>query len=263
MAKFLGFILGFVFLKSWVGAFLGLIIGAVIDSAKNKNADTEQNAQVQSLFMCVLFTAMGRLAKADGRVSEQEIAHAEQVIRQFAMDEEGRRKAIAWFQQGVKQEEGFYNLLAQFADASRRRPLMRQKLLEILLSQALVDRYLHPAEEDCLLEIAQALGVSALQFKVILARLKAQYHFSGQGQSSHYSDRPAKDLLQEAYEALGVKASDTDAQVKKAYRQRMSENHPDKLMAKGLPEAAIKQATERSQAIQQAYALIKKQRGLK
>ena len=58
------------------------------------------------------------------------------------------------------------------------------------------------------------------------------------------------------------KASDVgDKELKRAYRKLMSENHPDKLIAQGVPEDMIKLATERSQEIQAAYEMIKKSRG--
>ena len=65
---------------------------------------------------------------------------------------------------------------------------------------------------------------------------------------------------EDAYRALGVESTATDKEVKRAYRKLMSEHHPDKLIAKGVPEAMIKLATERTQEIQTAYELIRKSR---
>ncbi|MGJ8687769.1 MAG: DnaJ domain-containing protein, partial [Spongiibacteraceae bacterium] len=66
--------------------------------------------------------------------------------------------------------------------------------------------------------------------------------------------------LQDAYKAIGVEETASDAELKKAYRRLMSEHHPDKLIAKGVPEDMIKMATEKSQEIQAAYEMIKKSR---
>ena len=63
--------------------------------------------------------------------------------------------------------------------------------------------------------------------------------------------------IKEAYKVLGIDESSTDAEVKKAYRRLMSQHHPDKLIAKGLPEEMIQVATDKSQEIQKAYELIK------
>jgi DnaJ like chaperone protein len=60
-----------------------------------------------------------------------------------------------------------------------------------------------------------------------------------------------------------VQASDTDQQIKRAYRKLMSQHHPDKLMGQGVPEDMIQVATEKAKEIQLAYDLIKQQRGIK
>ena len=63
------------------------------------------------------------------------------------------------------------------------------------------------------------------------------------------------------YDTMGVARDATQDEIKRAYRKLMSENHPDKLIAQGVPEAMVKLATERSQEIQAAYEMIKKSRG--
>ncbi|MEQ9210373.1 MAG: DnaJ domain-containing protein, partial [Pseudomonadales bacterium] len=63
-----------------------------------------------------------------------------------------------------------------------------------------------------------------------------------------------------AYKALGVSSDCSDAELKKAYRKLMSENHPDKLMGQGVPEDMVKMANERSSEISKAYDLIREHR---
>ena len=116
------------------------------------------------------------------------------------------------------------------------------------------------AERQVLAAIASAFGVNAAQLArlIDMARAQQQFHSGGQGQSTS-SQAPTPDA---AYAALGVAPSVDDKTLKRTYRKLMSENHPDKLIAKGVPESMIKVATERSQEIQNAYEVIKKQRGL-
>ena len=68
--------------------------------------------------------------------------------------------------------------------------------------------------------------------------------------------------LADAYRILGVNPSDDDKAIKRAYRKRMSEHHPDKLISKGLPKQALDIAKSKAQDIQAAYELVKQQRGL-
>jgi DnaJ like chaperone protein len=67
--------------------------------------------------------------------------------------------------------------------------------------------------------------------------------------------------LDDAYAALGLTASATDAQIKHAYRRLMSQHHPDKLAGKGLPESMREMAEQRTREISTAYALLKEARG--
>ena len=69
--------------------------------------------------------------------------------------------------------------------------------------------------------------------------------------------------LADAYEALGVTTDAADAEVTRAFRRLMSQNHPDKLVAQGLPESMITAAHERTQRILEAYELVKTHRGIK
>jgi DnaJ like chaperone protein len=74
--------------------------------------------------------------------------------------------------------------------------------------------------------------------------------------------QPAADRLADAYAALGVSPDATPAEIKRAYRKLISQNHPDKLAARGLPESMRAVAEERSREINAAYDLIKDARGI-
>jgi DnaJ like chaperone protein len=77
------------------------------------------------------------------------------------------------------------------------------------------------------------------------------------------SGRTRAQPLSQAYAILGVGHTATDADVKKAYRRLMNQHHPDKLIAKGLPEEMIRIATEKTQQIKTAYEQIKSERNMK
>lgn len=262
IGRIIGALIGLLTIKGFWGLLLGFLAGWYVDKkvrpALSGNR-VQDNARIQPLFMQLLFTTLGRLAKADGRVSEEEIQHVEGIIQRLGLDAAGRKQAIEWFQEGVKQSSDFDGLLREFVSLSRGRLQLRRALLEMLVQLAVVDGDLHANEEEILITVAAALGVPAAAFRVLLQQLKAQQSFH-QRNYQYAGGKPHKDVVAEAYQVLGVTESDTDAVIKKAYRKLMSEHHPDKLIAQGLPEAAVKQATERSQVIQQAYETVKKQR---
>jgi DnaJ like chaperone protein len=132
-------------------------------------------------------------------------------------------------------------------------------MLLFLISLALADQVIEPAEHAALVRIATLMGLGVPQLEQLLRMAQAQEHFHGK---AGYAAQPGTSL-EDAYEALGVKSRVNDRDLKRAYRKLMSENHPDKLIAQGVPEDMVKLATERSQEIQAAYEMIRKNRGNK
>ncbi len=224
----------------------------------------------QRIFFRTVFSLMGKLAKIDGRISEQEIAHVEKFMTQLGMTADHRQQAIRYFKDGSAQDYSIDPLLQEFNAVAAHSPNLKQLVMVYLVGVALADGSMHPNEVSLLHEIAQKLGYSPQAFEQLLAMLQGQNQFYGgsyqhkQQHGGYTSDRQSsQDSLQAAYQALGVKKNDTDASIKKAYRRLVREFHPDKLMGQGVPEDMIKIATERSQEIQVAYDLIKKSRGMK
>jgi DnaJ like chaperone protein len=121
---------------------------------------------------------------------------------------------------------------------------------------ALADGELHDVELDILQRVATYLGFDRRQFLEFLDMLQAQQRFHSQPGRQ----RASVDEVADAYRALGVSSAASDSEIKTAYRKLMSQHHPDKLIAQGVPENMIKLATEKSQEIQAAYALIEKVR---
>jgi len=108
------------------------------------------------------------------------------------------------------------------------------------------------------------LGVPDSLLDRLISMVTAQSQFGqNAGGGKSYTPPKPRNQLAEAYQALGVSSSVSDSDLKRAYRKLMSENHPDKLSARGVPEEMIQMATERSQKISAAYDVIKESRGMR
>lgn len=96
-------------------------------------------------------------------------------------------------------------------------------------------------------------------------RFEREQARSYRARSSSYSYSMPKppQPLDAAYAVLGVATTASDVEIKKAYRRLMSQHHPDKLIAKGLPESMLKIATQKTQEIKAAYEKIKASRGIR
>ena len=238
-----------------LGALIGAAIGHNFDSGMKLQATTAPGDQerVQTAFFTATFSVMGHIAKADGHVSKDEIANARQVMASMELDAEMRKVAINLFQQGKARDFPLDTILELFRRVCHRRLLLIRLLIEIQLQAAYADGKMHQKERAMLLHICQRLGISPDEFDVLAGAAGAERNYGGVSGRDRMS-------LSDAYAILEIPSSSTDKEIKKAYRRMMSRHHPDKLVAKGLPEEMMKIATEKTQEIQTAYELIKKSR---
>src|SRR3546814_184031 len=140
----------------------------------------------------------------------------------------------------------------RFARAARGQRVLHQMFLQVQLSAVSADGAAHPAEHAMLMRIARGLGLSEAEVQALEAMLR------GGGASAGRA--PTQSSIDDAYRVLGVPASASDAEVKKAYRRLMSQNHPDKLAAKGLPESMREMAEQKTREITAAYELVERSR---
>ncbi len=256
--KFFGAVIGFMFGKI-VGALIGLWLGHQWDKRGSEiSAVLKDGKTRQALFFNSTFAVMGHMAKASGRVTETDIRIATLLMDQMKLSGQARVDAQQAFREGRDSDFDLAACIKAFRLISMGRKELLQMFLEIQIQTALSDGELHPKEHAILLVVAKGLGFTKPQLDELLKRWQAEFKFHSEaGRNSH---RPS---ISDAYQVLGVSPSVSDQDVKRAYRKLMNEHHPDKLVAKGLPEEMMELAKQKAQDIQSAYDTVKQDRGMR
>lgn len=251
---------------SLLGLLLGVLIGHQFDrgfaGAKARGAFPGASpARRREVFFETVFLAMGHLAKADGRVSPDEIQTARSFMHRLQLGPEEVQQAIALFNRGKDPAFPLDRQIAELRSVCQGQPALVRSFLEALMDLPLNKGQISPAERAVLWRIAAGLGVNRMEMAQLEAVLLAQRRFGGGWQAVDAEQR--SDRLAEAYAALGVSAEVSDKEVKTAYRRLMNQHHPDKLAARGLPDSMLEVAKERTREIRSAYEVIRDHRGMR
>ncbi|MBF0750808.1 MULTISPECIES: co-chaperone DjlA [unclassified Pasteurella] len=285
--NFIGKILG-VFIGWKIGGFFGAIAGFILGSIADKklyelgavnSSFFNRKTTRQALFMQTTFAVLGHLSKSKGRVTEEDIQLANQLMAQMKLDDQGRRLAQDAFRRGKETDFPIRQVIREFRIGCGQRADLLRMFLHVQVQAAFSDAQLHEGEKEVLYVIAEELGLSRMQFEQMIAMEMAARAFTQGGfyQQGAYQQRgnyeyqqnrnayqqSSGPTLNDAYKVLGVNESDDRNTVKRAYRRLMNEHHPDKLVAKGLPPEMMEMAKEKAQQIQAAYDLICKSKGWK
>lgn len=238
-------------LGAMVAGPFGAIIGAAIGAGMGGNQTLpqggvggfNQSQQRQTIFFTAAFSMVGKLAKADGRVCPNEIAAIEKISKEaLGLDAQTRQYANNVFNQAKNSPESFANYAGQFGNLFSQDQQMCSFMMSFLFQVAMADGELHPQEEAMLLEAKIAFRLPESLYQTLRNRFVGQ-HSSAVSIAKHY-------------ENLGVTNSATNAEVKKAYRKKASEYHPDKIEGQGLPPEFIKFANDRLAEINESYGVI-------
>ena len=275
--KVVGGILGALTLGP-VGVAVGVVLGHQFDEYSgggNPEADPRLNssdnlAEIGERFFRATFRIMGYLAKADGRVSEREIAAARGVMSDLRLNSQQVQSAIDYFTVG---KQGNFDPAAELGGlrhACQGRPELLRVFLEIQVRAALAGNNMEGPVRDLLTRVAGRLGVAPLelaQIETVLRIRTGSFHQSrgpgaGNGSNGHARMNGGPEQLDQAYKVLETTPGASKAEIVKAYRRQLSRHHPDKLKANGLPESMIEHAKQRTQLIIEAYELICERRGL-
>ncbi len=269
IGKIVGGTLGFMF-GGPLGAIAGAGLGHVIDKSKEYDR-IEQNRRWgfdpedlfnagasrfsgyasrrlnqaeyrQMTFFVGTFSMLAKLIKADGEVREAELQAVDAFMRRDLMlDPASMASAKQIFNTALTAGQAYSELAEQFYRAFKTQPQILELLLDILFRVASSDGTVSKPEGRLILETARIFNFQQWQYD----RIKERY----------------VKVTNRHYAVLNCTPDDSDDVIKKNYRKLVAENHPDKVMAKGLPEEFIEVATKKFREIQTAYEEIRKERG--
>jgi DnaJ like chaperone protein len=239
-----------------IGAVFGVFLGHMVDRflAGLGGANRTRDA-----FFSAMFSTLGHINKADGRVTKAEIEAAENLMQRLQLSESERQRAIRFFQQGKERDFKLEATLKEFARHSMLRHELRIMFIELLLEAALADGTLTPAERTILEQSCVMLHIPANVFSAMLLARQG----GGSTYRGHRQAAGGGQSLQQSYAALGLKADASAQEIKRAYRKLISQYHPDKLVSQGLPEEMMELSKSRVREINAAYDRIKASRGIK
>lgn len=238
--KLLGGAAGFA-LGGPLGALIGVAAGHAVDHFSQeyvRSPDAEPDATQSIAFTVAVIALSAKMAKADGVVKRTEI---DTFRRLFHVPDDELANVGRVFDLARRDMAGFDAYARQIADLFDDRHAVLEELLDSLFLIAEADDHLHPQEIAFLRAVAAIFGFGGDEFERILA--------SRPGHADDPEINP--------WSVLGVAPDADDAAVKAAYRKLLQEHHPDRLIAQGLPAEFIDVATEKTAAINAAYARVK------
>jgi len=222
-----------------LGALAGAVSGHVIDRLRRTRADRDD--ATKSVAFTIGVIALGaKMAKADGQVTQDEIAAFRQV---FQVPPEEEKNVTRVFDRARKDTRGFELYARQISGMFHDNPAVLEELLWCLSYIAKADGHIHPAELDFLRQASDIFGLDRAAFERVTALQMAGDHA-------------------DPYQVLGISSGADDATLSATHRKLVLENHPDRLIAQGMPEETIAVANAKLAAINAAYDRIRAERGL-
>jgi DnaJ like chaperone protein len=267
--KLIGAIIGYM-IGRFPGLIVGLILGHFYDSSVSVRRFSGPRAsplEIGERFFTATFEVMGHVAKADGRVSEAEIAAARKVMTELRLDGAQIHLAITHYTRGKNSDFDLEGTVEKLVATCAHQPHLLRVFLEIQVRAALEGVDMQGPARDVVFKLADLLSVSRLELAHIEAvlRIRREQFRNGQragcGAGGQAQPRPGM-RLDAAYQILEVESKASNGEVSKAYRRQLSKHHPDKLKANGLPESMLEHAKQRTQQIIEAYEIIKSARGM-
>jgi DnaJ like chaperone protein len=248
LGKLIGGTIGFA-MAGPLGAIAGAALGHAFDTGGQTYYTTERarlsaGEEAQFTFFVAAFSMLAKLVKADGRVSKEEIDAVENfMVYDLNLNPESKRLATNIFHTAIDSQDNFNAFAGQFYSQFRSQYQMLDLMIDILLRVSVADGKLSANEEKLILSAVRIFNFNDEKYR----KLKSKY--------IKEFDR--------YYAILGCDKNDSVEDIKKQYRKLVSDYHPDKIASKGLPEEFTKFANDKFREIQEAYEVIKKEKGIR
>ncbi len=263
--------------KSWLGkaagAGLGLVtggpvglaIGAVAGHLFDQVADRSRAPAIifRQDHIDGLFRLAGHLAKTDGYVTQAEINEATRLMDKLRLEPRRRSQAIRFFNEGkqplYRPDHDLYRLNSSLNMEDK------EALLSLLLRLAFADNPLNKAEQKVLKTVRDVFGIPPIKYLWIRNRVRMNVDWLSDPRilpetSFRLRRRKNTESMDYHYMILGAESDATDEELKRIYRRKMSEYHPDRMQSRGVSETDMARATEKAQAVQAAYRAIRNHR---
>ncbi|MEN5386626.1 TerB family tellurite resistance protein [Aliarcobacter skirrowii] len=205
----------------------------------------------------LLVALMAKVAKADGKVGELEAEILKHTFTDISTHFENSQEV----RDGLKklydnEKENFQNLITicnRLFTLTKHDYNKRVKYLEYMLNLAFIDGDFSKQEQEITEDIAQALKIDSKDYFNLISNFE-----------NFYKNRANEKALslEKAYEILKSNPNDDDSTLKKNYRNLVKKYHPDIITGQGASQNIIDEATKKLQEINEAYEIIKKQRGI-
>ena len=223
------------------GLFVGGPIGALVNAVSGLFLveRLEEGADPGTIFTIAVIALSAKMAKADGVVTEEEVEVFEQLFR-VAPQEQAHVRRV--FNLANQDTAGYETYARQIAKIFAGQPAVLEDILDGLFEIAKADNVLHPGELEFLKTVAEIFGFAPNEFRRIRA--------------THFRDAA------DPYVILGIAYDANEDEIKRTYRMLVRENHPDRMIGRGVPEKFVRLATEKLATINQAYAQVIEERGL-
>ena len=245
LGKIIGGTIGFA-IGGPLGAIAGAALGHTFDVSDDHHYGDQAHRlshreQAQMTFFVAVFSMLGNLVKADGRISPEEVQAVENFMAyDLNLSPESKSFASQVFRSAIESQTDFQDYASQFYSLFQRQPQLLELMMDVLLRVSIADGTLSDNEERLISSAARIFHFSEHK----LREMKSRYASS----------------FEKYYAVLGTDSTASDEEIKKQYRKLVKEYHPDTIASKGLPEEFNKLAHEKFREIQEAYETVKQTR---